>query len=59
MRVKPEIKETENFGKIVRISDVEGFGDWLRGQTIPFLENDENPEDWAYYGDYLNFIDKN
>jgi hypothetical protein len=52
----PEIKETKEFGKIVRISDVEGFEDWLSGQTMPFLENDKDPMGWAYYGDYRRFI---
>ena len=54
--MKPTIKQTKEFGKIVKISDVKGFDEWLTGQTIPYLENEENPEDWAYYSDYQRFI---
>lgn len=41
--------------KLVRISSVPGFGEWLYGQTIPLVEDDPNPTDWAYYWDYQNF----
>jgi len=43
--------------KLVRISDVgEEFSRWLYGQTIPLVEDDPNPTDWAYYWDYRGFI---
>jgi len=43
---------------IVKISEVPGFGDWLYGQTLPYVEEDSNPTDWAYYGDFVRFVDK-
>lgn len=42
--------------KLVRISDVKGFSDWLAGQTMPVVEGDKNPFDWAYEWDYERFI---
>jgi len=43
--------------KIVKISSVGGnFSDWLSGQTMPFVEDDKNPTDWAYYSDYLRWV---
>lgn len=50
-----EIKDNVDFGKIVRISSVEGFDEWLIGQTIPLVAEDRNPTDWAYYSDYLRY----
>ena len=42
--------------KLVKISDVgEDFLKWLYGQTLPLVEEDENPMDWAYYWDYERF----
>lgn len=51
-----EIKDTKEFGKIVRISDVRGLNGWLVGQTMPYVEWDETPMDWAYYSDFERFI---
>lgn len=43
--------------KIVKISDVgDKFYKWLYGQTLPLVEEDENPTGWAYYWDYERFI---
>lgn len=56
--MKPTIKNTKEFGKIVKISEVEGFSKWLSGQTLPLVEKDKDPFGWAYYGDYLRFIEK-
>jgi hypothetical protein len=42
--------------KIVKVSRVgEEFSKWLYGQTMPLIEDDEYPYDWAYYSDYLRF----
>lgn len=49
------IKDTKEFGKVVRISDIVGFGKWLGGQTVPVLEGEDNPFGWAYYNDYLRY----
>jgi len=51
-----ETKEFEIYGKLVRISSVPGFAELLRGQTIPLVEGDPRPFDWAYFGDYIRFI---
>lgn len=52
-----EIKIWVDGIKVVRISDAgDKFREWLSGQTVPFLENDPDPMDWAYYHDYLCFI---
>lgn len=40
---------------IVKISDKPGFSEWLYGQTLPYVEEDSNPCDWAYYNDYARF----
>ena len=48
--------------KLVKISDVGiEFARWLGGQTMPMVDadksiNDGNPLNWAYYEDYLRFI---
>lgn len=57
--------------KLVRISDVNSavydtdlsdfpphdrFSQWLEGQTLPLVEGNEHPYDWAYYHDYERFI---
>lgn len=43
--------------KIVKISEVDvAFSDWLYGQTLPLVEDDKNPTDWAYYADYLRWV---
>ena len=52
---KPDIIETKEFGKLVRVSAFAGFREWLSGQTVPLVENDDDPYDWAYYHDYLRF----
>ena len=42
--------------KIVNVSSVGGnFFEWLSGQTLPLVEDDENPTYWAYYSDYLRW----
>lgn len=43
--------------ELVRISDVgKEFLSWLKGQTMPLVEDSDTPYDWAYYGDYYRFI---
>jgi len=43
--------------RVVKISEVgEDFRKWLDGQTTPFVYESENPTDWAYYDDYLRWI---
>ena len=43
--------------KIVKVSDVgTAFAAWLYGQTRPYVVEDENPTDWAYYSDYLRWL---
>ena len=43
--------------KIIKISDVGGnFSDWLNGQTLPLVEDDDNSTNWAYYDDYLRWV---
>lgn len=49
------IKDFHGF-KVIKVSNIEGFNEWLTGQTRPFVD-DENPFDWAYYEDYLRFKD--
>jgi hypothetical protein len=39
----------------VRISDVRGFGEWLEGQTMPLVEDNETPTDWAYLDDFIRY----
>jgi hypothetical protein len=56
MKNNPEVM-TWNGMKLVRISDVgERFSKWLNGQTIPLVEDNKNPTDWAYYQDYVRFV---
>jgi len=40
---------------IITVDDKPGFGEWLNGQTRPYVEEDEYPANWAYYGDYVRF----
>ena len=41
---------------VVRISDVgKDFAEWLNGQTLPLIEENQDPLDWAYYWDYLRW----
>jgi hypothetical protein len=43
--------------KIIRVSSApEGFSKWLGGQTMPLVEDDEEPCGWAYYDDYVRFM---
>jgi hypothetical protein len=52
---EPTIKTWHGI-EIVKISSVGGnFSDWLYGQTLPLVEDDENPTNWAYYSDYLRW----
>ena len=53
-----KIKNTKEFGKIVKVSEVKGFARWLSGQTRPIVESDNEPFNWAYYEDYLRFIER-
>lgn len=41
---------------LVKISSVPGFSTWLRGKTMPIIDGDEAPFDWAYAEDYERFI---
>jgi hypothetical protein len=53
------ITRTWNGISIVQISLVdnkEEFAKWLYGQTLPWVEEDENPTDWAYYADYIRWL---
>lgn len=50
-------KEFKNYGTLVKISSVEGFGEWLYGKTIPLLiEEGKDMDDWAYWSDYERYI---
>ena len=40
----------------VKISTIDGFYDWMVGQTTPLVVGDENPYDWAYEWDYERYI---
>jgi hypothetical protein len=54
---RPEEMRWEGM-KLVRISDVgEAFRVWLYGQTLPVVDGNATPFDWAYYGDYVRFVD--
>ena len=53
-----EVKEWNGMG-IVRISSVpnpKALKKWLRGQTVPLVEDDHNPFDWCYEWDYQQFM---
>lgn len=52
---KPEVI-TWNDMKLVRIRDVNGFSEWLVGQTLPVVAENEDPFGWAYYWDYERFM---
>lgn len=41
---------------LVCVSDVKGFGEWLSGQTMPLVDDDAEPTNWAYYHDYLRYV---
>lgn len=60
-----EIKEPRtmlwNSMKLVRMSDVPGLKEWMWGQTMPLVLNDElaaedDRYDWVYVWDYERFI---
>jgi hypothetical protein len=53
--MKPEIIIWKDM-QLVRISNIKGFAEWLSGQTMPFVDDNSTPTDWAYYWDYLRFI---
>lgn len=40
---------------LVTIDDKPGFGEWLHGQTLPYVEGAENPTNYAYYDDFLRW----
>lgn len=43
--------------KIVKISSVgDRFQKWLYGQTLPYVNEEKDPLDWAYISDYNRFI---
>lgn len=47
--------------KVVKISstpDPEKLIEWLSGQTIPLVEDDDTPFDWCYSWDYERFVRK-
>jgi hypothetical protein len=53
------MKETLKFWNdmaVVRISAFKGFGEWLHGQTVPFIADDPDPLDWAYLADWIRFM---
>lgn len=53
---KPEEMQWNGM-ELVRISDVgDEFQTWLYGQTLPFVEDNADPMDWAYKSDYKRFI---
>lgn len=42
---------------LVKVSDApEDFSSWLNGQTLPLVEEDEEPTNWAYYADYTRWL---
>lgn len=42
---------------LVKTADVgTDFISWLYGQTMPYVAEDKNPTGWAYYEDYLRYI---
>lgn len=44
---------------LIKISDVPGFADWLSGQTLPYVNDDDlDPCDWAFEDDYIRFVNK-
>ena len=51
---EPTIK-VWNDTSIVKISEVSGFKKWLNGQTMPIVDSEEDPYDWAYAQDYERF----
>ena len=56
MNKEPEIKLWHGM-KLAKISDVgDEFKEWLYGQTLPLVEDDPEPMNWAYYWDYERFI---
>jgi len=53
----PMVCDWSNGIWIVKISEVgDEFFKWLHGQTLPLVEEDENPTGWAYYCDYSRFM---
>lgn len=52
----PETKMWHDM-KLIRISDVgKDFKYWLAGQTLPYVKDDDDPMDWAYFWDYERFV---
>ena len=38
---------------LIKISDVDSeFSSWLSGQTLPYVEESDEPSNWAFYSDY-------
>jgi hypothetical protein len=55
-KLNPTIKIWNGI-KLVKVSDVgEKFAEWLYGQTMPLVVEDDCPTDWAYYWDYQRFV---
>lgn len=43
--------------KLVRVSDVGSeFANWLYGQTLPLVEDNDTKTDWAFYWDYERYV---
>lgn len=55
VRRVPEMHDFHNF-TVVKISDVPGFAEWLAGQTCPYVDDKEDPTNWAFEWDYERFI---
>lgn len=52
----PEIRLWNNL-EIIKISDVDyAFAEWLYGQTLPYIEEMNDPSDWAFLDDYERWI---
>lgn len=61
MQKKKELEiKTWNNIKIVKINSVNDrrFLDFLMGKTLPFVAEDKEPYNWAYYYDYERFLNR-
>ena len=58
MKVVPTTKFWNGM-MLVKISDVgDNFREWLWGQTIPLVEDDPEPTNWAYIWDWERYVNK-